>query len=263
MIPPIPIGIAILTDDIAAHDVSPSKDRLTAWHEFTRAESYARASSEADMLSTNQSTAARKMKGKFVVSPEVANAKRLEREAKRAAKTLSVHRETSEDASSEDPTQATFEDASLFAPGDDSRRQESRPIPQIEALPSSSPAPTTTIRTTNHFVTIPATSSSLPWYPMSDKSSSFAKASPVTASLLSHSHEHSTLESARDAGLWTYPATLEERARCAVFRDLHEKGYWMGGGLRFGGDWLVYPGQHSYFDSEEVFACLNIPDCDR
>jgi len=53
-----------------------------------------------------------------------------------------------------------------------------------------------------------------------------------------------TLQQARDAGLWTYPSNQEERAKCAIFADLWQKGYYMGNGLRFGGDWLVYPGKY-------------------
>ena len=53
-----------------------------------------------------------------------------------------------------------------------------------------------------------------------------------------------TPTSAREAGIWDYPATADERAQCAVFRDLWEKGYSMGGGIKFGGDYLVYPGTH-------------------
>jgi tRNA-splicing endonuclease subunit Sen34 len=56
---------------------------------------------------------------------------------------------------------------------------------------------------------------------------------------------YSTLSEAKEAGIWTYPSSVLERARCAVFRDLSEKGNYIGGGLRFGGDWLVYPGMHS------------------
>ena len=50
------------------------------------------------------------------------------------------------------------------------------------------------------------------------------------------------LDSARQAGLWRYPETLLQRAKCAVFQDLWEKGHFLGNGLRFGGDFLVYPG---------------------
>lgn len=55
-------------------------------------------------------------------------------------------------------------------------------------------------------------------------------------------HTYETLDAAREAGVWSYPASANERARCEVFRDLWEKGYYMGGGIKFGGDWLVYPG---------------------
>jgi tRNA-splicing endonuclease subunit Sen34 len=50
------------------------------------------------------------------------------------------------------------------------------------------------------------------------------------------------LHSASHAGLWTYPRTPEEVASCRVFRDLWEKGHFLGSGLKFGGDFLVYPG---------------------
>ena len=52
----------------------------------------------------------------------------------------------------------------------------------------------------------------------------------------------STIEAARDAGLWSYPQTTLQEARCRVFEDLWRRGFYMGGGMRFGGDFLVYPG---------------------
>lgn len=68
---------------------------------------------------------------------------------------------------------------------------------------------------------VPSTSIAHPWYEPS-------------------SHDH--LHSAAAAGLWTYPQTPEEIASCRVFRDLWEKGHFLGSGLKFGGDFLVYPG---------------------
>ena len=73
-------------------------------------------------------------------------------------------------------------------------------------------------------VTIPASSSDLQWY------------DPDSAA-------YSTLEAARQAGVWTYPTTPFEHAKCRVFQDLWEKGNYMGGGIKFGGDFLVYPGE--------------------
>ncbi|KAH9063729.1 tRNA-intron endonuclease catalytic domain-like protein [Lactarius deliciosus] len=75
-------------------------------------------------------------------------------------------------------------------------------------------------------VSVPTTSAAFAWY------------APAA-------HEYETLDAAREAGAWT------KRARCEVFRDLWEKGYYLGGGSKFGGDWLVYPGDplryHSHF----------------
>ncbi|KAF5358036.1 hypothetical protein D9756_001932 [Leucocoprinus leucothites] len=53
---------------------------------------------------------------------------------------------------------------------------------------------------------------------------------------------YTTIESAQKAGVWTYPSNLSERARCGVFRSLSAQGYFMGSGIKFGGDYLVYPG---------------------
>jgi tRNA-splicing endonuclease subunit Sen34 len=73
-------------------------------------------------------------------------------------------------------------------------------------------------------ITIPASSSSLEWYDTTECT-------------------YSTIESAREAGVWDYPSTLSERARCGVFKDLWKQGYFMGGGIKFGGEYLVYPGE--------------------
>lgn len=53
---------------------------------------------------------------------------------------------------------------------------------------------------------------------------------------------YSTLAAARAAEVWSYPSTAAERARAGVFRALWERGYFMGAGIKFGGDLLVYPG---------------------
>ena len=81
-------------------------------------------------------------------------------------------------------------------------------------------------------VSIPAESSSLAWY------------DPRT---------YETIEDAKDAGIWDYPSTPMERARCGVFEDLAKKGYFMGPGLKFGGAFLVYPGQSV---SPLQYACI-------
>ena len=73
---------------------------------------------------------------------------------------------------------------------------------------------------------VPPSSSALPWYAPADST-------------------HATLAAARAARVWVYPETLHERARCGVFRALWECGFFMGGGIRFGGDFLVYPGKRA------------------
>lgn len=73
----------------------------------------------------------------------------------------------------------------------------------------------------NYTVHIHSTSSSYPWY------------QPST---------YDSLQSAAHAGIWTYPHSSEEIASCRVFRDLWEQGHFLGSGLKFGGDFLVYPG---------------------
>ncbi|KZT60368.1 hypothetical protein CALCODRAFT_522978 [Calocera cornea HHB12733] len=86
-----------------------------------------------------------------------------------------------------------------------------------------------------HWVTIPSSSLSLPWY------------TPRT---------YATLAAARSAGLWTYPTTRGERAKCAAFRALWERGHYLGPGLKFGGDWLVYPGDPLRYHSHFVATAL-------
>lgn len=73
-------------------------------------------------------------------------------------------------------------------------------------------------------VTIPTTSSDFAWHDCK-------------------SHSYETIDAAMKAGIWSYPGTLHERAKCHVFQDLWEKGYFMGGGMKFGGDYLIYPGE--------------------
>ncbi|KAI0003351.1 hypothetical protein BJV74DRAFT_972857 [Russula compacta] len=95
-------------------------------------------------------------------------------------------------------------------------------------------------------VSVPTTSDAFAWY-------SYSSPSPSDPGVAQQQQQHTyeTLDAARAAGVWNYPTNAEERARCEVFRDLWEKGYYMGGGSKFGGDWLVYPGDplryHSHF----------------
>lgn len=86
-------------------------------------------------------------------------------------------------------------------------------------------------------IVIPASSSSLDWY------------DPTECT-------YSTIESARLAGVWDYPSTLSERARCGVFKDLWKQGYFMGGGIKFGGEYLVYPGVYRCTLNKQIPSLL-------
>ena len=81
-------------------------------------------------------------------------------------------------------------------------------------------------RNTSHLLTIPSASADLPWHTVRLGDNAF-----------------DSLSSAANAGLWRYPSNADQRARCAVFEALRAKGYYMGKGLRFGGDFVVYPGE--------------------
>lgn len=101
------------------------------------------------------------------------------------------------------------------AAGASTERSDSLFMPES----SSSPTPATPAYT----VAVPSSSSALQWY-------------------APHKGTHTTLAGARAAGVWTHPSTLHERAKCGVFAGLWEQGFFMGGGIKFGGDYLVYPG---------------------
>lgn len=93
--------------------------------------------------------------------------------------------------------------------------------PAVVDNPIQAPRPPQTVPA--YTVVVPGTSTSFSWY-------------------TPEPHTYSTIQAAKDAGIWSYPSDLLERAKCAVFRDLWDKGYYMGGGLKFGGDFLIYPG---------------------
>ncbi|KAK4053769.1 tRNA-splicing endonuclease subunit [Microbotryomycetes sp. JL201] len=91
-----------------------------------------------------------------------------------------------------------------------------------------------------HTIVIQPSSIDLPWY------------DPESA-------KYTTLEAARQAGIWHYPETPLQQTRCDVFQDLWRKGYFMGGGLRFGGDFLVYPGDPLRYHSHFTLTVLTAP----
>ncbi|KAI0637364.1 tRNA-intron endonuclease catalytic domain-like protein [Trametes polyzona] len=115
-------------------------------------------------------------------------------------------------------------------------------IPELSSTPTIDARPSTPSKAPppSFNVTIAASSSELEWYGPD-------------------AHSYSTLESARAAGIWAYPTTPFERAKCRVFQDLWEKGNFMGGGIKFGGDFLVYPGDPLRYHSHFVATVIESP----
>jgi tRNA-splicing endonuclease subunit Sen34 len=116
-------------------------------------------------------------------------------------------------------------DGAPCIPADHSASPRPAPENPSQAAVGEPPDSAIVMPSGSYTVNIPASSSKLEWY------------AP---------HSHVSLTIARETGIWLYPSTLQERARCGVFRDLWEKGYYMGGGIKFGGEYLVYPGMFSF-----------------
>jgi len=126
---------------------------------------------------------------------------------------------------------------------------ETEEAPNVFAPEISSPAPekssdTSTLSQLSYTVTVPADSkANLLWY--SSQQSSYT-----------------SIDAAIEAGIWAYPMNEHERAKCNVFRDLWEKGHYMGGGIKFGGDYLVYPGDPLRYHSHFAATVINSPTAD-
>lgn len=192
-------------DDPSAH--LPPTPAQAADFAAARAADIGRQRTDAEVRTAEGATAAGR------ATSDAAVQKRREREERRAAKRQARAADDGEGVLLGGDNEAGAETAAAVT--------LARPDTPLTTAATSAGAPYT--------VSIPASSSSLAWY---DPAAATDRA-PAT---------HTTLASARAAGIWTYPSDAADRARCAVFRDLWEKHYFMGGGIKFGGDWLVYPG---------------------
>ncbi|XP_011867038.1 PREDICTED: tRNA-splicing endonuclease subunit Sen34 [Vollenhovia emeryi] len=54
---------------------------------------------------------------------------------------------------------------------------------------------------------------------------------------------------------WKHPLTSEQQLRYKVYKDLWERQYYITSGEKFGGDFLVYPGDPIMFHSQYVVQC--------
>uniref|UniRef100_A0A1B6CWN3 tRNA-splicing endonuclease subunit Sen34 n=1 Tax=Clastoptera arizonana TaxID=38151 RepID=A0A1B6CWN3_9HEMI len=55
---------------------------------------------------------------------------------------------------------------------------------------------------------------------------------------------------------WNFPSTSREKLKYSIFKDLWEKGYYVSSGSKFGGDFLVYPGDPIKFHAQFIVTCL-------
>lgn len=54
---------------------------------------------------------------------------------------------------------------------------------------------------------------------------------------------------------WAYPSTERDMLRYLVFKDLWGKGFFLTSGAKFGGDFLVYPGDPTRYHSHYIAIC--------
>ena len=193
----------IVHDPAAHHPATPAQ--LESW-DVQRQRGIANQIREAERRKGGDSRATAGASG---ASEAAAQKKRAERDARRRRQLV----EAAEDGAKPVAVSAPVPTPSSFSTDD-------APSSSSPRVPSSSQSPTNAAVYT---VAVPTTSGAFAWYAPG-------------------AHAYETLDAAREAGVWTYPATEEECARCEVFRDLWEKGNYLGGGGKFGGDWLVYPG---------------------
>lgn len=207
-------GIAILVDDRAAHSAlhdSLTKEELYDWH-----------SSRQNVIDENKKRLydnAKRSKERWQQSV-AGKEKTIERRKEREQRRERIRKERIEE--SEGPSEENQNN--LFAP--DTEEKEDNTM--------QSNAEDEAWKTTSHPITIATNSLELPWRVIKVGENAF-----------------DTLSGAAKANLWHYPKTSLQVARCAVFEDLRMRGYYLAKGLRFGGDFNVYPGDllryHSHF----------------
>lgn len=65
---------------------------------------------------------------------------------------------------------------------------------------------------------------------------------------------------------WSFPSSKRDKLRYAVFRDLWERNYFLTTGVKFGGDYLAYPGDPHLFHAKFIVKCVEsletVDQCD-
>ncbi|GAA5922002.1 hypothetical protein JCM1841_000730 [Sporobolomyces salmonicolor] len=241
--------IAVLVDDPAAH-LPPSLAQSTAY-----------AASRAAAIRSQQEASRmydlEKRKEMEELHRDKIEKKRKEKEAKRKG------RDDAEKALEQDDGEVEGEPAErvkafeVIVPDLVEGEQTTglpASAPSASTMPSRSAVPTPPRSTSLTPSNLPPTST-LPYTILIDpSSSSYAWYHPSSSAV-----SYPTIEAAQQAGVWNYPTNELQEARCRVFEDLWRKGYYMGGGLRFGGDFLVYPGDPLRYHSHFTLTVLSTP----
>ncbi|GAB6023904.1 hypothetical protein CHUAL_008640 [Chamberlinius hualienensis] len=55
---------------------------------------------------------------------------------------------------------------------------------------------------------------------------------------------------------WHYPRTAAQKMRLRVYTDLYDKGYYITTGGKFGGDYLLYPGDPVQYHASHIAICV-------
>lgn len=56
-----------------------------------------------------------------------------------------------------------------------------------------------------------------------------------------------SINTAKQNNLWIWPSTLKDIQKYKIYSDLWNKGYYITSGIKFGGDYLLYPGKFNKF----------------
>ncbi|GAA5881986.1 hypothetical protein JCM3774_002563 [Rhodotorula dairenensis] len=244
-------GIAVLVDDRAAH-LPPTVEQAAAYHASRAAA--VRAQQEAHYA--NEQAKKREMeelhRDKIEKRRREKEAARRKRELDELERRRAAGEEVSTELEASSGGQRTMEiNVPALAPGAANTGPPSANLGSTTPTNSSAvPVPASTSLTdtrpdlsnVGYTIIIEPRSDSFPWYDPDRPSVSY-----------------STLEAAEAAGVWSYPQTILQESRCRVFEDLWRRGFYMGGGMRFGGDFLVYPGDPLRYHSHFTLTVLSTP----
>jgi len=67
-----------------------------------------------------------------------------------------------------------------------------------------------------------------------------------------------SIDTAKQNNLWVWPSTSKDIQKYKVYCDLWNKGYYITSGIKFGGDYLLYPGDPLRYHSHFIATVLDI-----